>query len=120
MVPEQRAQVLMDARLAEICKAIAKRKGYASLTGLINDALIALLEDDPDFELEFEADDVVAETLKEQRRTAARQDELADALEKAQTAHRERRKGERRTKKGTAAMYPEGEDRRKSGERRKA
>ena len=119
MVPEQRAQVLMDARLAEICKAIAKRKGYASLTGLINDALIALLENDPDFELEFEAADVVTETLNEQRRTAARQDELADALEKAQTEPQERRNGERRTKKGTAAFHPSDQNRRKIGDRRK-
>ncbi len=119
--PIRRAQVLLDADLADICKAIAKRKGYASLTGLINDALIALLRDDPEFELEFEPEDVVAAMRSSADAKQRRLDDLAEAgqrLDQAQPP--ERRQADRRTKKGTAALWTsEGNVERRAGRERR-
>jgi len=132
LVPIKRAQVLLDADLAEICKTIAARKGYASLTGLINDALIALLKDDPEFELEFAPEDVAAAMRASADRKQRRLDELGgwsqpaqvaaqDAAQPAQAKPPERRKAERRTKTGRAALWQdEGHvDRRKKGRDRR-
>ena len=132
LVPKKKHQILVDRDLADVIKRVAGALGYKSMSGLLNDALVCYLRAEyPHFELEFEPQDVAAAMRASADAKQRRLDELggwsqpaqSDAAKAAQ-AKPERRKAERRTKSGRAALWQDeghverrtkGSDRRRKG-----
>ena len=124
LVPETKHQILVDRDLGDVIKRVAGALGYKSMSGLLNDALVHFLESEyPSMELVFDAEDEVQQRRASQAEKDRRRDELIEAGQRIDAGSgsepEERRKAERRTKKGSAALYPADQDRRKGDDRRK-
>lgn len=107
LVPETKHQILVDRDLADVIKRVAGALGYRSMSGLLNDALVYYLSAEyPHLELVYDLEDEVRRARASADAKQRRLDDLAEAGQRLdQSGTPERRQAERRTKKGTAALW---------------